>query len=269
MTSLTDPFPGFLPFQQSQVYAEAAACLGARLQWLSLDLGFALAVERGPFRLVSRGPVWTEATDVTSRTDAVRRLARHLGVTVVTPETPVAGPRLIPLVTSMHHAIWDLRGDLRAGMAGKWRNRLSRAERAGLAVAPTGRATLAELITAEAAQRTRRHYHALPSRFTEAVPDTALRIWEWRPEGRLEAAMAFVRHGSSATYHLGWGSDLARSTGAQGLMLARAAESLRAEGACWLDLGTVDTDAAPGLARFKLGTGAALCRLGATLLVLP
>ena len=44
---------------------------------------------------------------------------------------------------------------------------------------------------------------------------------------------------------------------------------LRAEGVRWLDLGSVDTEAAPGLARFKLGTGAALKRLGATCLVLP
>ena len=52
-------------------------------------------------------------------------------------------------------------------------------------------------------------------------------------------------------------------------MLARAAEALRAEGVAWLDLGSVDTEAAPGLARFKLGTGAELRRLGATCLVLP
>ena len=50
--------------------------------------------------------------------------------------------------------------------------------------------------------------------------------------------------------------------------LARAAEALRAEGVAWLDLGSVDTEAAPGLARFKLGTGAELRRLGiGTLLV--
>ena len=49
----------------------------------------------------------------------------------------------------------------------------------------------------------------------------------------------------------------------------QAAQALRAEGVRWLDLGSVDNEAAPGLARFKLGTGARLCRLGATCLVLP
>jgi hypothetical protein len=52
-------------------------------------------------------------------------------------------------------------------------------------------------------------------------------------------------------------------------MLLQAVEALRAEGVLWLDLGQVDTEAAPGLARFKLGTGADLRRLGATCLVLP
>ena len=51
--------------------------------------------------------------------------------------------------------------------------------------------------------------------------------------------------------------------------MTRAAEALWAEGVHWLDLGSVDSERAPGLARFKLGTGAALKRLGSTCLVLP
>jgi lipid II:glycine glycyltransferase (peptidoglycan interpeptide bridge formation enzyme) len=85
----------------------------------------------------------------------------------------------------------------------------------------------------------------------------------------VEAAMCFVVHGASASYHLGWGSDAAKAAGVHGVMLVQAAEALRTEGVRWLDLGSVDTEAAPGLARFKLGTGATLRRLGATCLVLP
>lgn len=110
---------------------------------------------------------------------------------------------------------------------------------------------------------------ALPAPFTLALPDSAVRLWEWRKDGQLQAAMAFVRHGRSASYHLGWASPVARLAGVHRLMLVRAAEALQTEGVCWLDLGSVNTDAAPGLARFKLGSGAALRPLGATLLVLP
>jgi lipid II:glycine glycyltransferase (peptidoglycan interpeptide bridge formation enzyme) len=109
----------------------------------------------------------------------------------------------------------------------------------------------------------------LPEGFSRALDPGALRLWQWRQDGQLGAAMAFVRHGTSASYHLAWGSDAARSTGVHGLMLTRAAEALFAEGVRWLDLGSVNTESAPGLARFKLGSGAALRRLGPTLLVLP
>jgi lipid II:glycine glycyltransferase (peptidoglycan interpeptide bridge formation enzyme) len=85
----------------------------------------------------------------------------------------------------------------------------------------------------------------------------------------MQAGMAFIRHGTSASYHLAWGSDLARAESVHHLMLTRAAEALFAEGVRWLDLGSLDSERAPGLARFKLGTGAGLRRLGATLLVLP
>ena len=81
--------------------------------------------------------------------------------------------------------------------------------------------------------------------------------------------MAFVVQGGCATYHMGWTSDAGRAAGVHAVMLTRAAEALQAEGVRWLDLGSVDTEASPGLARFKLGTGARLKRLGATLLVLP
>ncbi len=181
----------------------------------------------------------------------------------------MAGLGLVPLVTPVHHAIWALEGDLRAGLAGKWRNRLVAAERAGVQVQPAGRDGLEALLAAEGAQRRMRGYRALPAGFTRALPEGSLRLWGWRHAGAFAAGMGFIVHGSSATYHLGWASEAAKAAGVHGVMLLQAAEALRAEGVLWLDLGQVDTEAAPGLARFKLGTGADLRRLGATCLVLP
>lgn len=255
---------GFEPFQQGAAYAAAASACGARVRWLEFGCGRALAVERGPLRLVSRGPVWEGEPGAAERRRAIRRMARWPGMTLVTAGEEVAGFGLVPLVTPMHHALWDLSGDLRAGLAGKWRNRLVRAE-ASAKGRRAGRAALERLIAAEAVQRHARGYRALPAAFTLALDPGALRIWDW-PGG---AAMCFVVHGKSATYHLGWTSPEGRAAGVHGVILMRAAEALAAEGVRWLDLGTVDTEAAPGLARFKLGTGAALKRLGATMLVLP
>ena len=248
----------FLPLQQSAPYAAAVAGCGARAHWLE---GGVLAVERARLRLISRVVGLDRA--------GLRRLARWRGVTLVTPEAAVAGFGLMPLVTPLHHAVWALGPDLRAGMARNWRGHLRQAERAGLRVRRGGTDTLETLIRAEAAQRATRRYRALPEGFTRALPDGALRLWEWRQDGVVQAAMCFIVHGTSASYHLAWGSDTARGAGVHPLMLTRAAEALWAEGVRWLDLGSVDGDRAPGLARFKLGTGAGLRRLGATCLVLP
>lgn len=248
----------FLPLQQSAPYAAAVAGCGARVRWLE---GSILAVERGRLRLISRSVGLDRA--------GLRRLARWPGITVATPEAQVAGIGLIPLVTPMHHAVWALGPELRAGMARNWRGHLHQAERAGLRVTRGDARTLAALIAAEAVQRARRRYRALPEGFSRALPQDALRIWEWRQAGVMQAAMCFVVHGTSASYHLSWGSDAARGVEVHRLLLLRAAEALWAEGVRWLDLGSLDSERAPGLARFKLGTGAELRPLGATCLVLP
>lgn len=255
----------FLPLQQSPVYAAAVQACGARVRWLDLPGGPALAVERGPLRLVSRAGV----RDADDGRRALRRLARWTGVTLVTPDAPVSGFGLLPLITPMHHAIWDLSGQLRPGMAATWRNHLAAAERSGLRIDRGDGATLQHLIAVEGRQREARRYRALPAEFTRALDPDSLRLWQWQQGGEPGAAMAFIRHGATASYHLSWASDAARRAGVHPLMLVQAAEALRAEGVRWLDLGSVNTEAAPGLARFKLGTGAALHRLGPTMLVLP
>ena len=258
----------FVPLQQSEVYASALRANGARASWQNLGCGAALVIERGRLRTVFRGPIWRDGTAPDDHRRALRRLARWPGLTLVTPEAPLHGLGLMPLVTPMHHAIWALTGDLRAGMAGKWRNRLVAAE-GRVTLHRGGPETLDRLIRSEGEQRGARGYRSLPEGFTRTLPRSALRLWEWRSKGQMGAAMAFVVHGTGATYHLGWTSDAGRAEGVHAVMLAHAAAALAAEGVRWLDLGSVDTEGAPGLARFKLGTGARLRQLGPTLLVLP
>ncbi|MFN7001658.1 MAG: hypothetical protein ACK4ST_16785, partial [Elioraea tepidiphila] len=130
----------------------AARAMGARAAWRDLACGRALVLERGRLRSVFRGPVWAAGVMPAERRRDLRRLARWLGATVATPEDPVTGLGLVPLLTPLHHAIWDLRSDLRAGLAGNWRASLMRSERAGLRVRRGGRATLEALMSAEATQ---------------------------------------------------------------------------------------------------------------------
>jgi hypothetical protein len=261
--------PAFEPFQQSAVYAAAATSCGARLRWLDLGCGRALAAERGLIRLVLRGPVWDGEVAMDEQRRAIRRLARWPGLTLVTPELLVRGVGLVPLISPMHHVIWDLSGDLRAGMDRRWRSHLSVASRGGHEFEQDRPGAVDRLLAAEAPQRLQRRYQTLPAVFTRAVTVDALRLWEWRHDGAIAAAMCFIVHGATASYHLAWAAPAARERAIHPLMLTRAAEALREEGVRWLDLGSVDTERAPGLARFKLGTGADLKRLGPTLLVLP
>lgn len=260
-------------FPQSRPYEAAARACGADVRRLELDCGTGLVLSRGPVRLLSRGPVWqADATDHDKRR-ALRRLACWPGLTIVTLPAPLAGCGLIPLVTPLHHAIWSLSADLRAGMQGKWRNRLAAAERAGVRVRQVRGAEIGSgwqaLLAMEASQRKTRRYRAHPKAFSEALPQPSLRLWDWRWGGAMGAAMGFVVHGDTATYHLGWAGPEARARGVHGVMLTRAAEALWAEGIRRLDLGSVNSEDAPGLAHFKLGTGARLVPLGATCLVLP
>ncbi len=259
----------FIPLPQGPAYAAAARAMGATVRQIDLGCGTVQVLERAGRRVALRGPVWAEGATGADKRRALRRLARFAGVTLVTPEQDLRGLGLIPLVTPVHHAVWDLSGDLRAGLAGKWRNRLAAAERAGHRTGPASLKRLPELLAAESAQRAAKGYRSLPPAFTQGLPPHALRLFDWRHAGAMGAGMAFVVEGATATYHLGWASEAARSRNIHPLMLMQAARSLRDEGVRWLDLGSVNTEDAPGLARFKLGTGAALRRLGHTLLVLP
>ncbi len=264
-------------FQQSMVYARAVMRVGGLvLRAVVRDgvdvIATAQVLRRPGVRVVLRGPVWAEGTGERDRHHALRRLARQGAAVLVTPEAPMAGFGLVPLISARFCALWSLAPDeasLRAQAGAKWRNRMLATAREGVDVRPGDIRDLEPLIMAEGAQRRQRNYHALPPAFTRALDPGALRLWHWRERGRLHAAMCFVRHGTWATYHMGWADEAARTVGAHGLMLWQAAMSLRAEGVSTLDLGDINTEAAPGLARFKLGTGARLHRLGATCLVLP
>ncbi|TGD45162.1 GNAT family N-acetyltransferase [Pseudotabrizicola sediminis] len=277
-----EDFPATGALQQSAAYACAVGACGGRIARAELRAeGQVLArvqvMRRAGLAVALRGPVWADAVEPGLPRRALRRLARQTAferraALVVLPEQGVRGLGIVPLMTPRHVALWDLRPgpeDLRAGMTGKWRTALGAAERHGVRAIAAPLRTLPALIAAEGVQRQARGYRALPGAFTQALPASALRLWQWRQGGRAAAMMCFVRHGDWATYHLGHADAAARAAGAHRVLLWQAALALRAEGVTVLDLGDINTEEAMGLARFKLGSGAALHRLGATCLVLP
>ncbi len=265
---------GTAPLQQTWHYGAVAATFGARVGRAVVrdgghEVAIAQVLSRRGMRLVSRGPVWLDCDEPGHRRAVLRRLAR--APLIATPAEAVAGFGLMPLLTPRHHAIWDLSpapDALRAAMDAKWRGRLGAAERAGLRLSPAP-AALEALIAAETAQRQTRRYRALPPDFARTWGPGASRVLSWGQVGRTEAAVQVLCHGPWASYHLAWASEAGRQARAHWAMLWQMALWLRARGVRMFDLGDVDTERSPGLARFKLGTGAGLVRLGATCLVLP
>ncbi|MFN3664245.1 GNAT family N-acetyltransferase, partial [Yoonia sp.] len=128
------------------------------------------------------------------------------------------------------------------------------------------------LLQADLAQQRRAGFCALPHALIPAFAATgrnAAVVYTAHLDNILIAAMLFLRHAPVVTYHLGWTSDLGRDCGAHHRMLIHAAQDFHAQGCGRLDLGTIDTHHAPGLARFKIGSGAQIRQLGGTWIRLP
>jgi len=159
--------------------------------------------------------------------------------------------------------------DLRRALHPKWRNRLVAAEASPLKFQRVGEkpAQYQWLLEREGLQRQARSYRALPASFVPAWQVAIASRWPNRSAmltvrcdiGRDPvAAMMFLLHGRSATYHVGWSNDEGRQHNAHNLLLWRALGMLREQGIDRLDLGGVNTQRGASLARFKLGTGGRL-----------
>lgn len=73
-----------------------------------------------------------------------------------------------------------------------------------------------------------------------------------------------LRHGRMATWQIGHVTPEGRKSCAMNLALWAAIVWLAEAGHACLDLGLLNSDDAPGLAHFKLGTGARVQGLGGT-----
>lgn len=272
------------PMQQAWAYGAACAVLGSRVLRLEVrDGGRVIALAQAVHRrllgclhavVCTRGPVWIEETSEALRADALNALRRSLPFPTlrglfITPDCSEAAPLLrragmSRVMTPYATAVIDLsRSDeaLRTAMHQKWRNRLVVAERAGLRIGRADRRPdlYAWLLEEEVRQQRARRYAALPPSLVPAWQQSggALRVLTAERGGETLAAMLFLLHGSRATYHLGWSSDEGKRLSAHNLILWRALGKLRSAGVRQLDLGGLNTHDIPGIARFKLGTGAA------------
>lgn len=259
-------------FQQHPVFAAALSRLGVAHR----ALGWSAGGVSGEVLLMARrlGPL---AVEVGSRVNLPASVAADLAregrcrLVALTPETAMDPPGWVPVMSPAHVAEWDLTGRAgarEAALSGAWRTALRKARRAGLSVERLrpDAARLGTVLARDLDQQRRKGYRALPGALVMACPPGVTELYRAHLGGRSLAEALVLRHAPSATYHLGWSSDEGRAGQAMNLLLWEAASGLAAEGFERFDLGLVATDRAPGLARFKIGTGARVRPLGATVL---
>lgn len=273
----------FVPLMQSPGYGRAARILGLAVEEIAFEqqglrAGHALMQSRwvpllGWIGLISRGPLWTDVPDA----ELFGRTLAHLGHPVVVNADgmlahDLSRAGLVRVMSAASIAQLDLTGGphaRRARMHQKWRNCLVKAEGTGMKVLrdPLPPEPRHWLLLAEAEQRRARRYKGLPpafaAGFVQANPGFA-QVFTAYHRGENVAAMLFLQHGASATCYIDHTTEAGRKVNAQTLLLAQAGDWLAENGVDMIDLGMVDTVNAPDLARFKLGAGAAVRKLGGT-----
>lgn len=277
--------------EQSWQYGEAVAALHgtavSRRIILRGDTPVALVqgfrtrdLRLGSFNRILRGPVWLDDLSEADRLETCRLIRREfrprrtdlLFWLPELPDTPESTRLLRALgmrrMVTGYSTVWlDIRpGEdrLRGGLHGKWRNSLRAGEKENLRVRAADREQAFES-SMDAYDRFRRnrrfigppadlirHIRNVPGAFGKAG---AVRVWEALHDKEPVAGIAVIVHGASATYMAGWANGAGRHGNAHNLLLWRAITELRKTGTEWLDLGGVDTQSAPGIARFKLGLG--------------
>lgn len=156
-----------------------------------------------------------------------------------------------------------------ARLAQKWRNRLRHGQSQGLVIRrrPMPPDKRFWLFKAEAMHPLRKKYQPLAPEMIAAMAACkpgAVQVFTAYHLGRRVAAMLFLRHGHNATYQIGWSTPEGRKLSAGPALMWRAMVELQSMGVDRIDLGAADNRLAPGLARFKRGTGAQIRALGGT-----
>ncbi|MBU2867197.1 GNAT family N-acetyltransferase [Pacificibacter marinus] len=253
------------PFQQRWLYGDAVQRIGRDVLRLAvMHQGEPVAIAQIMQRkimgfevsLTSRGPVFLQSGHSNDVLRALRSTLKTASLKLMSPDTRLrrfslsSKPQICELDLSL-----DLH-DLRAAQHPKWRNALKKAEASRLKVAQITATpvALAPLLQAEKDRQSHGRYRGLPPEFTLAIQDVA-------PKSLLlfnasDAQMLFIRHGNTASYHMGHNGPEGRQVNAHNLILWNAIKRLQKLGVTRLDLGTIDPKRAHNLARFKQRCGA-------------
>ncbi|MEX3015767.1 GNAT family N-acetyltransferase [Gymnodinialimonas hymeniacidonis] len=266
-----------VPLQQSEVWLRATCTLGSDARRERVGDACVLTLRKslpiiGELALLSRAQLNLTAEGAANLRETLG--ARHLIVNSDTFDDAVAlaqagfhnigAPRMVaelPLDAPPEQMAHRL--------APKWRNRLRHGQSQRLEL--RRRLMPADpdhwLLRAEATQSARLWYQPLPPEMIAALAASkpgCAQLFTAYHLGQRICAMLFLRHGGTATYQIGWTTEEGRKRSAGPVLMWRAMVELQQMGVSAIDLGAADPERAPGLVRFKRGTGAELRALGGT-----
>jgi len=272
---------------QSYDYARAVCPLHqqkARWGLIRIDgqeAGLVQILEAGIMRnalhavMLDRGPLWLENYGKQEHCEAFfaafnaefpARLGRRRRVIPEIPEGEnyMARCGFTRLPRPGYRTIWlDLtrpEEEMRAQLRAQWRNKLGKAEKAGLQVEWDIKGEFLPLVlTNYQSDKAKKGYDGPSVRLLRQLAGAFI------PKGRYlagravldnkaVAAILILCHGGAATYQIGWSTEVGRKTAAHNLLLWQAMLRLRTMGIRDFDLGGVN-DEAEGLTTFKEGMG--------------
>ncbi|AGH99132.1 hypothetical protein A11S_2337 [Micavibrio aeruginosavorus EPB] len=280
---------------QSYDYARAACpVLGLKARWGVIEID---GVEAGLVQILEtafpgnllhgvhldRGPVWLPGFGTADHVAAFfnafhraipRRLGRRRRFIPEVPDTPEMRQALVRAGLrargSSYQTVWlDLDPDddaRRARLRKSWRNELTKAQKnTALHIdwATTPR-TIDEAIAGYHADRTLRGYPGPSVKMVRALArqffaTNNLLVGAVRAHNETIAMVMLLIHGASATYQIGWTTDVGREYHAHHLLLWDSSVILKQRGIRDFDLGGISDDK-DGLAIFKTGLGGTIIR---------
>ncbi|QXT38782.1 GNAT family N-acetyltransferase [Gymnodinialimonas ceratoperidinii] len=266
-----------MPLQQSPLWLAATRLVGGDGEMVELGPRRAVVLRRrlrfvGDLALLSRADLQLSRSDAAQLRETLD--AKHLVVNAETEADARAlaaagyhrlfAPRIVAELT-----LDPCLDKMAARLHQKWRNRLRHGQAQNLVIQrrPMPPDKRFWLFKAEAIQSLRKWYQPLPPDMIAAMAACqagAVQVFTAYHMGHRVGAMLFLRHGRQATYQIGWSTAEGRRMSAGPALMWRAMIELQAMGAERIDLGAADKSLAPGLARFKRGTGAELRPLGGT-----
>ena len=243
------------------------------IQEIKLGLVHVIDLYRGPLWFEADPPVsWLEEfADLFSKTYPSRWLRRRrwLPEWEGSPETDAILKRHgFKFTTQTYETVWlDLslaEDDLRRRLKSNWRNHLNQGERSISRITQDWTGATADLFLRQyGVDLTLKGYRGRKPNFVREEITAALLFREvvifWAFDAKDTAspvaAILLFLHGRSASYRVGWTTDVGRKANAHNVLLWEATCVLKKRGLMFFDLGGVEPATGEGLTQFKYGLG--------------